>query len=76
MNPTTDLSDEAMAVRWGGILNEVPELWDAIRLHEIKSRPAVTSVGFNLKSDWVSVSVDGGSGNVSRIQIRNPGRMK
>lgn len=71
MDPRTDLSDEAMAIRWGGILNEVPELWDAIRLFEIKNRPAFTSGGFGIKADWVSVSVDGASGNVSRIHVRD-----
>ncbi len=71
MNPSTDLSDEAMAVRWGGILNEIPELWDALRAHEIKNRPAVTSGGFAIKADWVSVSVNGGAGNVTRIRIGN-----
>lgn len=59
MNPITDLSDEAMAVRWGGILNEIPELWDAIRLFEIKNRPAQVPGGFSLKSDAVSVQCDG-----------------
>lgn len=76
MNPRTDLSDEAMAVRWGGILNEIPELWHAIRLHEIKNRPAVTSGGFKIKSDWVSVSVDGAAGHVSRIRVGNARSME
>lgn len=74
MNIATDLSDEAMAVRWGGILNEIPELWDAIRLFEIKNRPAVTSGGFKMRGDYVSVQRH--VGQVLSIQIRNPGRVK
>ncbi len=69
MNATTDLTDEAMAIRWGGILNEVPELWHAIRKFEIENRPAVTSGGLNLKSDWVSVQRS--AGDVTRIRVGN-----
>ncbi len=71
MDPRTDISDEAMAIRWGGILNEIPELWDAIRLFEIKNRPMSDMGGFRIKSDWVSVSVDGAAGHVSRIRVGN-----
>lgn len=70
MDPRTDLSDEAMAIRWGGILHEIPELWDALRLLEIKNRPAVTSGGFKMRADWVSV--DRCAGDVTRIQVRDP----
>lgn len=73
MDPRTDLSDEAMAVRWGGILNEVPELWDAIRKYEIENRPAVTSGGFMMRADWVSVQR---AGDVSRIQVRDSRSVK
>lgn len=73
MDICTDLSDEAMAIRWGGILNEVPELWHAIRKFEVENRPRSVLGGFNLKSDWVSVSVDGVSGNVSRIDVGHAG---
>lgn len=71
MDLRADLSDEAMAARWGGILHEIPELWDAIRLFEIKNRPMLESSGFRIKSDWVSVSVDGAAGHVSRIHVGN-----
>lgn len=74
MDPRTDLSDEAMAIRWGGILNEVPELWDALRKWEIEKRPAVVPGGFVIKADCVSVQR--GSGGVTRIQVRHAGRMK
>ena len=71
MDPRNDLSDEAMAVRWGGILNEIPELWDAIRKYEIENRPAVTSGGFKMKADWVSMQC---AGEVTRLRIGNAGR--
>lgn len=71
MDARTDLSDEAMAIRWGGILNEVPELWDAVRLYEIKNRPAVTSGGFKVRADWVSVQR---AGDVTRLRVGNAGR--
>jgi len=74
INPTTDLSDEAMAVRWGGILNEVPQLWDAIRKFEIENRPTRTPGGFRLSADWVSVQRS--SGDVLRIQVGSAGRVK
>ena len=74
MDSCTDLSDEAMAIRWGGILNEVPELWDALRKWEIENRPAVAAGGFRMRADWVSV--DRGTGDVTRIHVRDPRSMK
>jgi len=71
MNPTTDLSDEAMAIRWGGILNEIPELWAAIRKFEIENRPAVAAGGFGIKADWVSVQREG---SMLRLQCGNSRR--
>lgn len=71
MDPKTGLSDEAMALRWGGILNEVPELWDALRRYEIKNRPCLTSGGFAIKADWVSVGCKRG---MLRLQVGNSGR--
>lgn len=71
-----DLSDEGLVRRFGDILHEMPELYEAIRLFEYKNRPAVTSGGFAMKADWVSVSVDGAGGHVSRIRVRHPGRVK
>lgn len=73
MNPKTDLSDEAMAVRWGGILHEIPELWDALRKYEIQNRPMSVSGGFKIKCDWVSVQRP--TGNVLRIQVGHSGRV-
>lgn len=72
MNLTTDLSDEAVAVRWGHVLNEIPELWDALRKFEIENRPAVAAGGFGINADWVSVQR--GAGDVLRIQVGHAGR--
>lgn len=74
MDPRTDLSDEAMAIRWGHVLNEVPELWDALRKWEIENRPAIAAGGFKMRGDWVSVQRVGG--NVTRIHVRNPRGME
>lgn len=68
MNPVTDLSDEAMAMRWGGILHEIPELWDTLRKWEIENRPAVTSGGFKMRADWVSVQREG---SMLRLRVGN-----
>lgn len=66
IDPRNDLSDEAMAMRWGDILHEIPELWDALRTFEIENRPAVTSGGFRMHGDWVSVQR---TGDMTRIRI-------
>lgn len=66
-----DLSDEGLVRRFGDIMHEMPELYEAIRLFEIKSRPMSDMGGFRIAADWVSVSVNGGAGNVSRIRIGN-----
>jgi hypothetical protein len=34
-----DMSDKAMAERWGHVINEIPELWDALRIFEMQNRP-------------------------------------
>ena len=62
-----DLSDAAMAQRWGHVLNEIPELWNALRKFEIENRPAVTSGGFRIRSDVVSVQRR--HGGVLRIEV-------
>lgn len=71
MDPRTDLCDEAMAIRWGGILHEIPELWDALRKYEIENRPSSVSGGFKMRADWVSVQC---AGDVTRLRIGNAGR--
>lgn len=68
----SDLSDEAMAARFGDILFEIPELWDAIRVSEMNNRPKCVPGGFEIKSDVVSVERD--AGDVLRIQVSLPRR--
>lgn len=72
MDISRDLSDEAMAIKYGHVINEIPELWDALRKHEIKNRPMVVPGGFNVKSD--AISVQRGSGNMLRLKCGNSGR--
>ncbi len=50
-----DLSDEGLVRVFGDAMHEMPELYDAIRLFEMQNRPAVTSGGFKMNGDWVSV---------------------
>lgn len=69
-----DLSDEGLVRRFGDVMHEMPELYEAIRRFEIENRPAVTSGGFRMRADCVSVQR--GSGGVTRIQVRHAGRMK
>jgi hypothetical protein len=71
MDPRADLCDEGLVRCFGDAMHEMPELYEAIRLFEFKNRPAVTSGGFRIKSDWVSVSVDGAAGHVSWIRVGN-----
>jgi hypothetical protein len=61
-----DLSDKAMAERWGHIINEVPELWDALRLFELQNRPV--KGGFKIGGD-AGVSMNGGAAG-SELRIR------
>ena len=64
-----DLSDAGLVAAYGDIMHELPELFDAIRHYEMQNRPAMTSGGFRVCADWMSVQrVDG---NVSRILIGN-----
>ena len=71
MSTNHDLSDEGLVRRFGDIMHEMPELFEAIRRFEIENRPAVTSGGFAVRADWVSVQC---SGDVTRIRVRHPRR--
>lgn len=53
-----DMSDKAMAERWGHVINEIPELWLALRLFDMQSRPV--EGGFRMGGD-AGVSMDGGT---------------
>ncbi len=71
-----DLSDEGLVRVFGDAMHEMPELYEAIRRFELKNRPMLESGGFKMSGDWVSVSVDGASGNVSRIRVGNARSME
>lgn len=73
MSIVHDMSDEGIAAQFGDIVNELPELFEALRRFELQSRPAVTSGGFKMKADWVSVQRGGG---VLRVKVGNPRSMK
>lgn len=66
----TDLSDEAMVLKYGHVINEIPELWDALRRFEIENRPATTPGGFAIKGNWVSVQR--GPRDMMRVSIGSP----
>lgn len=61
-----DMSDKAMAERWGHVLNEIPELWDALRIFELQNRPV--QGGFKVRGN-AGVSVQGGAAG-SELRIR------
>lgn len=67
-----DLSDEGLVRRFGDAMHEMPELYEAIRLFEIKNRPAAVPGGFDVKGS--AVSVQRGPGNMLRLKCGNPGR--
>nr|CAD6613020.1 hypothetical protein RKHAN_02540 [Rhizobium sp. Khangiran2] len=69
-----DLSDAGLVAAYGDIMHELPELYEAIRHYEMQNRPRLVSGGFRIRADWVSVNC--ADGNVSRIGIRNPGRVE
>lgn len=49
MSERIDLSDEGLVERFGDLLHEEPQLFEAIRLREYKSRQIVSG-GFRLSS--------------------------
>lgn len=67
-----DLSDAGLAAAFGDIMHELPELYSAIRHYEMQNRPAMTSGGFRIGADWVSVQRIGA--NISRLRIGNARR--
>ena len=62
-----DISDKALVSRYGDILHEIPELWNALRISELQSRPV--RGGFNVRGH-AGVSVDSGGGRGSELRIR------
>lgn len=66
-----DMSDKAMVERFGDILHELPELWDALRMFEMQNRPV--RGGFKVRGDaGVSVNRDAASGPALRIRLGRP----
>jgi hypothetical protein len=63
-----DMSDEGLVRRFGDVMHEMPELYEAIRLFKYKNRPAVISGGFNVRSEAISVQSDGG---MLRLRVGN-----
>lgn len=63
-----DMSDKAMAERYGDILFEIPELWNALRVFEMQHRPS--RGGFRVHGN-AGVSVDCGASFAGReLRIR------
>jgi len=62
-----DMSDKAMVERFGDILFEIPELWDALRMFEMQNRPV--KGGFKVAGD-AGVSMNGGSVAGRELRIR------
>jgi hypothetical protein len=62
-----DMSDKAMAERWGDILFEIPELWDALRRFEMQNRPV--KGGFKVRGD-AGISVESGTAAGNELRIR------
>lgn len=51
-----DISDEGLVAQFGDIMHELPELYTALRIAEMQSRPAIKPGGFACRSDGVSVA--------------------
>jgi hypothetical protein len=73
MSIVHDMSDAGIAAQFGDIVNEMPELFEALRRFEMQNRPAMTSGGFKMRADWVSVQRGGG---VLRLQVGNTRSME
>lgn len=73
MSIVPDMSDAGIAAQFGDIVNEMPELYEALRRWEIKSRPAVTSGGFKMRVSGQSVQR---GGRVLRLKIGHSGSVE
>lgn len=51
-----DLSDEGLVARFGDIMHEMPELYDALRIAEMQSRPVANRGGLACRSELVSMT--------------------
>ena len=64
-----DMSDEGLVARFGDIMHELPELFDALRIAELQSRLARNTGGFACRSESISVAPER-DGFVARIAPR------
>ncbi|CUX03381.1 hypothetical protein AGR2A_pb10137 [Agrobacterium genomosp. 2 str. CFBP 5494] len=51
-----DMSDEGLVARFGDIMHEMPELYDALRIAEMQSRLAANEGGLACRSEFVSMA--------------------
>lgn len=66
-----DSSDKAMVERFGDVLHEIPELWDALRMFEMQNRPV--EGGLKVGGDaGISMKRTAASGSAFRIHVGNP----
>lgn len=66
-----DMSDKAMVERFGDILFEIPELWDALRMFEMQNRPV--KGGLKIGGDaGISMKRSAASGSAFRIHVGHP----
>lgn len=70
-----DLSDRGLRERFGDVLLELPELFEALRRFEIERRPHVGTGGVQMRGDGISMKRRG-RGTDFGIRIRNPGSEK
>ncbi|TBE45466.1 hypothetical protein ELH02_14320 [Rhizobium ruizarguesonis] len=68
MSMIPDLSDRGLVAQFGDVMNEIPELYEAMRRFELENRPAVNSGGFKMRGGGMSVNR---GGDVPRIRVGN-----
>lgn len=51
-----DLSDEGLVARFGDVMHEMPELYTALRIAEIQSRPTTNERGLACRSAFFSMA--------------------
>lgn len=68
-----DLSDRGLRERFGDVLLELPELFEALRRFEIERRPHVVTGGFMMRGEGMSMKR---RGIELGFRIGNPGSEK
>lgn len=69
----SDLSDRGLVERFGDVMFEIPELFEALRRFELERRPIVTSGGVRVHGHGISMQRIGGK---TRCRIGNSGSIK